>query len=206
MVTAKPVRLVVVVALLAHSPLAAQPVSIWSLERGDRIRVVETGTVTGSSGATTIGQFDALSGDTLRVKLESGRSAPFALGEVNRIGVSRGRTRATKYGVGVGLAIGILVGLSTGDSRENNRGTCDPNTDPRCDFKIGPITVPPGAVTATVAGLAIGGIVGSLIKYEAWNDVKFGIGPQGFTLALTMESRAGNRVRKNSLPSRSIRR
>ncbi len=181
------VRLVALAMLVTHTPLAAQPVSIWSLERGDRIRLTERGLVAGSRGASTVGQFDALADDVIRVALDNGGSTSFALRDVARIGVSRGRARATKYGVAVGLTVGVVVGLAKGNSRNGNRGPCDPNTDPRCGQKIGPVTVGPDAIPAAVAGLAIGGLVGSLIKYELWNDVMFGLSPQGFTLAIAME-------------------
>jgi hypothetical protein len=193
------------IAPLAHAPLAAQSLSIWSLEKGDRIRLVPIDPL-GASGRPTIGQFNAFARDTIHIALESGGSSAFALHDVSRLSRSRGRTRATKYGVGIGLTVGAVVGLASGDRRDGNRGPCDPNVDPRCDFKIGPVTIPPGAVTATIAGLAIGGIVGSLIKYEAWNDVKIELSPQGFSFTLSMESRVGNRVRKNALPSRNMRR
>ncbi len=193
------------IAPIVHAPLAAQSVSIWSLEKGDRIRLVPIDPL-GASGPPTIGQFSTFARDTVHIALENGGSSAFALRDVSRLSRSRGRTRATKYGVGIGLAVGAVVGLASGNQRDRNRGTCDPNVDPRCDFKVGPVTVPPGAVTATIAGLAIGGIVGSLIQYEAWNDVKFELSPQGFSFTLSMESRAGNRVRKNALPSRNMRR
>ncbi len=199
------IRLLVVAALWCHTPLSAQPVSIWSLERGDRIRVVPMDP-RGAIGTPTIGLFHALSPDTIQVALENGGSTRFALRDVSRLNISRGRTRATKYGVGVGLTIGVLVGLATGEPRNNNQGPCDANTEPRCGLRIGPISVGPEAVTATVAGLAIGGIVGSLIKYEAWNDVQFSVSPQGFMFTLTTESSAGNRARKKSFPSRNMRR
>jgi hypothetical protein len=203
MSTQTTVRVAALVALLVHTPLSAQPFSIWSLERGDRIRLTEKGLVAGSRGTSTIGQFDALAGDTIRLMLEGGGSSTFALNDVARIDLSRGRQRATKYGIGVGVAVGMVIGLASGNS---NRGTCDPNVDPRCGLQIGPVTVSREAANATIAGLAIGGIVGSFIKYEVWNDVTFGLSPQGFALTLTMESSAGKRVRKNALPSRSMRR
>lgn len=206
MSTALVVRLLAIVTVVAHSPLVAQSVSIWSLEKGDRIRVVERGLSAGSSGSTTIGLFDAHHADTIRVNLETGGHRTFALDDITRLGVSRGRERATKAGVGAGLAVGIVIGLATGEPRRSNQANCGVNTEPPCGLKVGPITVGQETVTAAVAGLAIGGILGSLIKYEVWNGVTFDVNPQRFTLTLTMESRAGNRVRKNSLPSRNIRR
>lgn len=171
----------------------AQAESGQPVRRGDRVRV----RVAGPSRTPLVGLVLALTADTLYLSPEQfgagHRAVPF-----DRIEALE-RSRGVRTRIGPGALGGLLVGSVTGaliGSSQVERQTCDLETEGlSC---LTPATPEGGGEALTIAlagalgGLALGAVVGHLIKTETWEtlhldaiDLRLGLaGPPSFSVSV----------------------
>lgn len=160
-----------ILALAAH-PLNAQVAS--QLQEGVRVRVVKI------SGKTTVGFISAQTSDSLSiVRARSGTEAQtFALDDLSRVDVSRGRSRAKGAALKglMGLGIGALAGGLLGAATYTESDGCDSGPDGWCLFDC-LIICSRGQAAAFAgtlgggAGVLIGTAIGIATGWERWESV-----------------------------------
>ena len=176
------VRRTVVLSLVALVPLAATGCG-WSLaqsawpgppiEPGQRVRV----TAPSAGASNLVGSVVALRTDTLVVQDEA-QATPLAIPftSVTRLHLSVNKGR-TLEGMAIGLLAGALAGFAVAASVEEPRGFGGPFTG-----LVAILVGPP-------VGMLIGGIWGSQIRRNRWEEVpldrlRVSLGPQRDGLAL----------------------
>ena len=166
-------HLAVVLAALASQPVQAQIAN--QLQEGVRVRVVK------NNGKATVGFISARTPDSLSIV--RGRSAAvaqtFALNDLSRVDVSRGRSRAKGAAMKglMGLGIGALAGGVIGAATYTEGDGCEPGPNNWCLFGDCFLVCSRGqaAVFAGVfgggAGLLIGTAIGIATGWERWESV-----------------------------------
>lgn len=144
--------LVIATATLLAPQLVAAQQHAAPLSPGTTIRITAPQTLTGR----TTGAFHAARSDTLW--MQSGRSRQLAvpMGAVERIEVSRGRSRLkwALIGGASGLVAGFVLGGMAGGSEDDLTGT----------------GAAVGAVAGSAQGLVLGAIGGALLAPRRWAD------------------------------------
>jgi hypothetical protein len=177
------IRFVAVVAFvgvtgaLTATTLDAQGAAL--LTNGARIRV----TLTSTPRKALVGTFDALSEDTLhlRVRRESPSRTPvfdilgIPLAGIEALEVSRGRHanagRGALIGLGVGAGLGVLVGAA---------GGCAVNVEATTPDRAGCAAL--GGLTLGLSGAGLGALIGALSTSDEWVTVPLSsLGPAPVT-------------------------
>jgi len=149
------------------------------LTNGARIRV----TLNSTPRRALVGTFDALSEDTLhlRVTRESPSRTPvfdilgIPLTGIEALEVSRGRHskagRGALIGLGVGAGLGVLAGAA---------GGCDVNAEPTTGDRAACAAV--GALGLGLTGAGLGALIGALSSSDEWVTVPLSsLGPAPVT-------------------------
>ena len=148
-------RALTVLAVLLLAPLADALTQQLPLEAGQRVRV----TVPSLDVSKQETRFERLNGDTLVVS-----SASYALSDVTRLEVSRGRRsmagKGTLFGFVGGAAVGAVIGYSMGDAEGFCVFACTAGQKAAWGAGI-------GGGAGAVGGL----LIGALIKTDKWERI-----------------------------------
>src|SRR5690242_5500544 len=157
----RPAHLLLVVAVLwplAHAT-AQQP--------GQRIRAQ-----TPSSRHWLVGTLIATDPDSLRLFVD-GAGQPVAVGwrDVTRVEVSRGHGTRMLDGLAAGFALGFAGGANAAADRDEAR-VCPNDLSGICVLNIEADVVQEGVLVGA-AGAVLGAVVGSRVRTERWEKVRF---------------------------------
>jgi hypothetical protein len=132
-------------------PLSAQ---VDTLPAGARLRISFP---TASAEARLVGRLERVTADSLTVRVADGGSRALPVNGIERVELSRGRSRAlwTGAGVAAGAVAGILVTRAGNDEPED----------------IGGIGGVADGINNTLIGALAGGVLGFLLAPERWRQV-----------------------------------
>lgn len=142
--------------LLLAAPLCAQQAE---LRPGARVRLSAPGTLAGQQTGTVLER----STDSLLFATPNGTPTRLALAALERVEVSRGRSRSrgalkgTAWGAGIGIGLG-LISVAAGNECSALDSVCPTDTE---------------LVTSTIVGSAvIGVIIGAIVGSESWQKLR----------------------------------
>ena len=173
--------IVLTLACVSSSRLAAQAVRTDEVQPGARVRIVAPGIVAGRYVGTVLSR----SADTITVG--SSNSLPIALPttRIESLEISRGKSRADGAirGIKWGAPIGAVLGLAFIAAINDDCYECGFSSDSKAGF----------VALETLGGAMWGAGIGALVGRERWQSFDLqrrsalGIGPHGPTLALRLE-------------------
>jgi hypothetical protein len=170
---------------LGSIALLCSPLTVWSQEAGSRIRITESEAAGFRRHSGTLVRAGA---DTIVLKLDRGGEAvAYPLAGVSRFEVSQGQKGHALAGAGLGLLAGAGLGALIGAT--NCGSACSGSDD------LGGLAVLIWSGIGAGVGLVAGGVIGSTLKSDRWEEVpssrwRVSVSPAGsggFRLGLAMQ-------------------